>query len=69
MTTAGGIASLSTFARVNDYGFIETPYRVVDDGRVTEEVKFLSALDEERLAMRGVRRGGPALGSVCARRL
>jgi len=47
----GLIASLSTFARVNDYGFIETPYRVVTDGKVTDEVKYLSALEEERLAI------------------
>jgi DNA-directed RNA polymerase subunit beta len=47
----GLIASLSTFARVNDYGFIETPYRVVRDGKVTNEVKYLSALEEERLAI------------------
>jgi len=47
----GLIASLSTYARVNDLGFIETPYRSVSDGRVHEEVKFLSALDEERLAI------------------
>ena len=47
----GLIASLSTFARVNDFGFIETPYRVVEDGRVTDEVRFLSALDEEEMAI------------------
>ncbi len=47
----GLIASLSTYARVNDYGFIETPYRVVRDGRVTDEVKYLSALEEERLTI------------------
>jgi DNA-directed RNA polymerase subunit beta len=47
----GLIASLSTFARVNDLGFIETPYRVVNDGRVSGEVKYLSALDEERLSI------------------
>jgi DNA-directed RNA polymerase subunit beta len=47
----GLIASLSTYARVNDLGFIETPYRTVSDGRVLGEVKFLSALDEERLAI------------------
>ena len=51
----GLIASLSTFARVNDFGFIETPYRVVEDGVVTNEVKYLSALDEER-ARRSPRR-------------
>jgi DNA-directed RNA polymerase subunit beta len=47
----GLIASLSTYARVNDYGFIETPYRVVESGEVTNEVKYLSALEEERLAI------------------
>ena len=46
----GLIASLSTFARVNDFGFIETPYRVVE-GAGHGDVKFLSALDEERLAI------------------
>lgn len=44
----GLIASLSSYARVNDYGFIETPYRVVKDGKVTDEVVYCSALEEER---------------------
>ncbi len=44
----GLIASLSTFARVNEYGFVETPYRSVADGKVTDEVKFYSALEEEK---------------------
>ncbi len=43
----GLIVSLSTYARVNDFGFIETPYRVVRDGVVTKEILSLSALDEE----------------------
>ncbi len=43
----GLIVSLGTYARVNDYGFIETPYRVVKDGKVTHEVKFLSAFEEK----------------------
>ncbi len=43
----GLIASLSTFARVNDFGFVETPYRTVVDGRVTDEVRFYSALEEK----------------------
>jgi len=47
----GLIASLSTYARVNDLGFIETPYRSVSEGRVSDEVRYLSALDEERLAI------------------
>jgi DNA-directed RNA polymerase subunit beta len=42
----GLIVSLSTYARVNDYGFIETPYRVVKDSVVTNEIRYLSALDE-----------------------
>jgi DNA-directed RNA polymerase subunit beta len=47
----GLIASLSTYARVNSFGFIETPYRVVGDGHVSNEVKYLSALEEERLSI------------------
>ena len=43
----GLIASLSTFARVNEYGFIETPYRAVEGGKIAEEVEFYSALQEE----------------------
>lgn len=43
----GLIASLSTFARVNQYGFIETPYRKVEEGKVETEVQFYSALQEE----------------------
>jgi DNA-directed RNA polymerase subunit beta len=43
----GLIAALSTYARVNDFGFIETPYREVENSRVTERIVYLSALDEE----------------------
>ena len=43
----GLIAALSTYARVNEYGFIETPYRVVENSRVTDRIVYLSALDEE----------------------
>ena len=42
----GLIVSLSTFARVNELGFIETPYRVVKNGRVTRDVRYLTALEE-----------------------
>ncbi|MGN0901982.1 MAG: DNA-directed RNA polymerase subunit beta, partial [Succinivibrio sp.] len=42
----GLINSLSVFARCNDYGFLETPYRFVKDGVVTEEFQYLSAIDE-----------------------
>ncbi len=44
----GLINSLATFARVNKYGFVETPYRKVKDGRVTDEVIYLSAMEEGR---------------------
>jgi DNA-directed RNA polymerase subunit beta len=43
----GLIVSLSTYARVNEFGFIETPYRHVEDGRATTEIDYLSALDEK----------------------
>ena len=43
----GLIASLTTYARVNDFGFIETPYREVENGRVTDRIRYLSALEEE----------------------
>jgi DNA-directed RNA polymerase subunit beta len=43
----GLIASLSTFARVNEYGFVETPYRRVAEGRITDDVAWYSALEEE----------------------
>jgi DNA-directed RNA polymerase subunit beta len=43
----GLIASLSTYARVNEFGFIESPYRRVQGGRVTDEVAFLTALEED----------------------
>jgi DNA-directed RNA polymerase subunit beta len=44
----GLIASLSTYARVNKLGFIESPYRKVRNGQVTDEVDFLSAVEEDR---------------------
>src|SRR6188472_4491901 len=44
----GLINSLATFARVNKYGFIESPYRKVKDGQVTDEVVYLSAVEEAR---------------------
>ena len=44
----GLINSLATFARVNKYGFIEAPYRRVKDGHVTDEVVYLSAMEEAK---------------------
>ncbi len=43
----GLIVSLSTYARVNEFGFIETPYRPVENKKVGKEIEFLTALDEE----------------------
>jgi DNA-directed RNA polymerase subunit beta len=58
----GLISSLSTYARTNEFGFIETPYRKVDGGRVTDEIIFLTALEEEQYtiaqANAGVDRSG-----------
>ena len=43
----GLISSLSTFGKINEFGFIETPYRKVENGRVKEEFDFLTADQEE----------------------
>ena len=44
----GLISSLSTYARVNNFGFLETPYRTVVDGKATHDIEFLSADEEDR---------------------
>ncbi|HEX7040535.1 MAG TPA: DNA-directed RNA polymerase subunit beta [Trueperaceae bacterium] len=44
----GLITSLASYARVNDLGFIEAPYRVVTDGRVTDEVVYITAHEEDK---------------------
>lgn len=44
----GLITSLSTFAKINEFGFIETPYRIVKDGVVTDEIEYMTADREER---------------------
>jgi DNA-directed RNA polymerase subunit beta len=44
----GLINSLAVYARTNEYGFLETPYRVVKDGKVTNEIHYLSAIEEGR---------------------
>ncbi len=43
----GLILSLATYAKVNEYGFIETPYRVVKNGKVTQEVRYVNPIEEE----------------------
>ena len=45
----GLIVSLSTYARVNEFGFIETPYRLIENGKVSDDVKFMTAIEEENL--------------------
>src|SRR5437764_1212155 len=47
----GLITSLSCYARVNDLGFIETPYRIVKNGKVSDEIRWLSASEEEEYAV------------------
>jgi DNA-directed RNA polymerase subunit beta len=47
----GLINSLSVYARTNSYGFLETPYRRVEDGRVTDRIDFLSAIEEGEFAI------------------
>ena len=47
----GLISRLATYARTNQYGFLETPYRRVEDGRVTDDVEYLSAIDEAKFVI------------------
>lgn len=47
----GLINSLSIYARINEFGFIETPYRVVKKGKVTDEIRYLAADEEESYAI------------------
>lgn len=47
----GLINSLSVYARINEYGFLETPYRSVLDGKVTNDITYLSAIEEEEFVI------------------
>jgi len=47
----GLINSLATYARTNEYGFLETPYSKVVDGKVTDEIEFLSAINESEFVI------------------
>ena len=47
----GLISSLSTYARINEFGFIETPYRRVEAGTVSDDIIFLTALEEEQVVI------------------
>ncbi len=44
----GLIVSLANYTRVNEYGFLETPYRKVNEGQATSDIEYLSAMDEEK---------------------
>ena len=59
----GLIVSLAIFTRVNEYGFLETPYRKVVDGKATDIVEYLSAMDEDRYYIGQVAEGMKADGS------
>jgi len=62
----GLINSLATYARVNQYGFIESPYRKLVDGALTDEVVYLSAMDEGRYSIAQANVGIDATGHVAA---
>ncbi len=47
----GLISSMGTYARVNDFGFLETPYRKVKNGKLTGEVRFLTAIEEDKFVI------------------
>ncbi|MCE3255910.1 MAG: rpoB [Rickettsiaceae bacterium] len=62
----GLINSLATFAHVNDYGFIETPYRKVVDGKITDKVTYLSALEESEYSIAQSRIPVDSKGNITA---
>jgi len=68
----GLIVSLSTYARVNEFGFIETPYRLVKDGRVLDEVRYMTAIEEENFiiaqADRPLDKNGRFIGEMISAR-
>ncbi len=74
----GLIGSLSTFGRINEFGFVETPYRKVEKGKVTDQIDYLTADEEDRHVIaqantpidteRAIRRGPhPRAGARAAR--
>ena len=58
----GLINSLAVFARTNEYGFLETPYRRVEDGKVTDFVEYLSAIEEHKFVIAQANSGLDANG-------
>ena len=67
----GLINSLSCYARINEFGFIETPYRKVENGKVLDKIDYLSADDEEGLTIAQANseiKDGKLVGRVTARK-
>jgi len=62
----GLINSLAVFARTNKYGFLETPYRKVVDGRVTDDVEYLSAIEENEYVIAQANAPRDAKGNITA---
>ena len=60
----GLINSLSVYARTNSYGFLETPYRKVKNGKVTDEIEYLSAIDEGEFVIAQANAGLDAKGKL-----
>ncbi|KKO84027.1 DNA-directed RNA polymerase subunit beta [Corynebacterium otitidis] len=65
----GLIGSLATYGRVNAFGFIETPYRKVVDGKVTDEVEYLPADEEDRFAIAEAKTEVDAEGNITQGRI
>ena len=59
----GLIVSLAIYTKINDYGFLETPYRKVENGKATDKVEYLSAMDEDRYYVGQVAEGMKEDGS------
>jgi DNA-directed RNA polymerase subunit beta len=59
----GLIVSLAIYTKINDYGFLETPYRKVENGKATDKVEYLSAMDEDRYYIGQVAEGMKEDGS------
>ncbi len=62
----GLINSLAVFARTNSYGFLETPYRKVVDGHVTDDIEFLSAIEENEYVIAQANAQRDAKGTITA---
>ncbi len=60
----GLINSMAMYARLNDYGFLETPYRKVVDGRVTDQIEYLSAIEESKYVIAQANAGVDNYGAL-----